>query len=160
MSKLGNEFGTTTGRPRRTGWLDLVALKESQRINGYTGLVITKVDVLGDLDEILYCISYSLDGKEIDFLPTATEDLSRCKPIYRSLPGFQSMTGEEWISLANKSRKGQGIEILPNSIRNYLKAIEDFVGVPVVSVGVGPDRLASIASTNGPFDFEIPEATF
>ena len=160
MSKIGNEFGTTTGRPRRTGWLDLVALKESQRINGYSGLVITKVDVLGDLDEIFYCVSYLLDDKEIDYLPTATEDLSRCKPIYHSLPGFQSMTGDEWISLANKSRNGLGLEILPSSIRDYLKVIEDFVGVPVVSVGVGPDRMASIASINGPFDFEIPEATF
>ena len=62
--------------------------------------------------------------------------------------------------MANESRNGQGIKILPDSIRNYLKAIEDFVGVPIVSVGVGPDRMASIASINGPFDFEISEATF
>lgn len=160
MSELGHEFGTTTGRPRRTGWLDLVALKESQRINGYSGLVITKLDVLGGLDEIFFCVSYLLDGKEIDFLPTASEDLLRCQPIYESIPGFQSLTSEEWISLANESRNGQGIKILPDSIRNYLKAIEDFVGVPIVSVGVGPDRMASIASLNGPFDFEISEATF
>tara|TARA_B100000287_G_scaffold351425_1_gene340532 strand:- start:404 stop:1141 length:738 start_codon:yes stop_codon:yes gene_type:complete len=160
MSVVGHEFGTTTGRPRRTGWLDAVALNESQRLNGYTGLVVTKLDVLGGLDELKICISYELDGKEISHLPSSSEELSRCKPVYETHPGFPAMEEEEWIQIAEESRKGGGIDSLPESIRAYLSRIEEISGVPVVSVGVGPDRLASIASAGGPFDIELSEATF
>ncbi len=160
MSVVGHEFGTTTGRPRRTGWLDAVALNESQRLNGYTGLVVTKLDVLGGLDELKICISYELDGKEISHLPSSSQELSRCKPVYEKHPGFPAMEEEEWIQIAEESRKGGGIDSLPESIRAYLSRIEEISGVPVVSVGVGPDRLASIASAGGPFDIELSEATF
>ena len=160
MSVVGHEFGTTTGRPRRTGWLDAVALNESQRLNGYTGLVVTKLDVLGGLDELKICISYELDGKEISHLPSSSQELSRCKPVYETHPGFPAMEEEEWIQIAEESRKGGGIDSLPESIRAYLSRIEEISGVPVVSVGVGPDRLASIASAGGPFDIELSEATF
>ena len=160
MSVVGHEFGTTTGRPRRTGWLDAVALNESQRLNGYTGLVVTKLDVLGGLDELKICISYELDGKEISHLPSSSEELSRCKPVYETHPGFPAMEEGEWIQIAEESRKGGGIDSLPESIRAYLSRIEEISGVPVVSVGVGPDRLASIASAGGPFDIELSEATF
>ena len=160
MSVVGHEFGTTTGRPRRTGWLDAVALNESQRLNGYTGLVVTKLDVLGGLDELKICISYELDGQVISHLPSSSEELSRCKPVYESHPGFPAMGEEEWIQIAEESRNGGGIDSLPRSIRAYLTRIEEISGVPVVSVGVGPDRLASIASSGGPFDIELSEATF
>ena len=160
MSVVGHEFGTTTGRPRRTGWLDAVALNESQRLNGYTGLVVTKLDVLGGLDELKICISYELDGQVISHLPSSSEELSRCKPVYESHPGFPTMGEEEWIQIAEESRNGGGIDSLPSSIRAYLTRIEEISGVPVVSVGVGPDRLASIASSGGPFDIELSEATF
>ena len=160
MSVVGHEFGTTTGRPRRTGWLDAVALNESQRLNGYTGLVVTKLDVLGGLDELKICISYELDGKEISHLPSSSQELSRCKPVYETHPGFPAMEEGEWIQIAEESRKGGGIDSLPESIRAYLSRIEEISGVPVVSVGVGPDRLASIASAGGPFDIELSEATF
>ena len=160
MSVVGHEFGTTTGRPRRTGWLDAVALNESQRLNGYTGLVVTKLDVLGGLDELKICISYELDGQVISHLPSSSEELSRCKPVYESHPGFPAMGEEEWIQIAEESRNGGGIDSLPSSIRAYLTRIEEISGVPVVSVGVGPDRLASIASSGGPFDIELSEATF
>ena len=160
MSVVGHEFGTTTGRPRRTGWLDAVALNESQRLNGYTGLVVTKLDVLGGLDELKICISYELDGQVISHLPSSSEELSRCKPVYESHPGFPAMEEEEWIQIAEESRNGGGIDSLPSSIRAYLTRIEEISGVPVVSVGVGPDRLASIASSGGPFDIELSEATF
>ena len=160
MSVVGHEFGTTTGRPRRTGWLDAVALNESQRLNGYTGLVVTKLDVLGGLDELKICTSYELDGKEIFHLPSSSEELSRCKPVYESHPGFPAMEEEECIQIAEESRNGGGIDSLPSSIRAYLTRIEEISGVPVVSVGVGPDRLASIASAGGPFDIELSVATF
>jgi len=160
MSVVGHEFGTTTGRPRRTGWLDAVALNESQRLNGYTGLVVTKLDVLGGLDELKICTSYELDGQEVKRLPSSSEELSRCKPVYESHPGFPAMEEEEWIQIAEESRNGGGIGSLPSSIRAYLTRIEEISGVPVVSVGVGPDRLASIASSGGPFDIELSEATF
>ena len=160
MSVVGHEFGTTTGRPRRTGWLDAVALNESQRLNGYTGLVVTKLDVLGGLDELKICTSYELDGQVISHLPSSSEELSRCKPVYESHPGFPAMEEEEWIQIAEESRNGGGIDSLPSPIRAYLTRIEEISGVPVVSVGVGPDRLASIASSGGPFDIELSEATF
>ena len=160
MSVVGHEFGTTTGRPRRTGWLDAVALNESQRLNGYTGLVVTKLDVLGGLEELKICTSYELDGQVISHLPSSSEELSRCKPVYESHPGFPAMGEEEWIQIAEESRNGGGIDSLPSSIRAYLTRIEEISGVPVVSVGVGPDRLASIASSGGPFDIELSEATF
>jgi len=160
MSVVGHEFGTTTGRPRRTGWLDAVALNESQRLNGYTGLVVTKLDVLGGLDELKICTSYELDGQEVYHLPSSSEELSRCKPIYETHPGFPAMEESEWIQIAEESRKGGGMDSLPSPIRAYLSRIEEISGVPVVSVGVGPDRLASIASAGGPFDIELSEATF
>jgi adenylosuccinate synthase len=160
MSVVGHEFGTTTGRPRRTGWLDAVALNESQRLNGYTGLVVTKLDVLGGLDELKICTSYELDGQEVSHLPSSSEELSRCKPVYETHPGFPAMGEDEWIQIAEESRNGGGIDSLPSEIRSYLSRIEEISGVPVVSVGVGPDRLASIASSGGPFDIELSEATF
>ena len=160
MSVVGHEFGTTTGRPRRTGWLDAVALNESQRLNGYTGLVVTKLDVLGGLDELKICTSYELDGQEVKHLPSSSEELSRCKPVYETHPGFPAMEESEWIQIAEESRKGGGMDSLPSPIRAYLSRIEEISGVPVVSVGVGPDRLASIASSGGPFDVDLSEATF
>ena len=96
----------------------------------------------------------------ISHLPSSSEELSRCKPVYESHPGFPAMEEEEWIQIAEESRKGGGMDSLPSPIRAYLSRIEEISGVPVVSVGVGPDRLASIASAGGPFDVELSEATF
>ena len=153
MAKVGHEFGTTTGRPRRTGWLDLVALKESNRLNGYTGLVLTKLDVLGGLDEIKICIGYEMEGKLLQMIPTTSIELAKCKPIYETHPGFKSLSDKEWISMADKSRKeNMGFDVLSSEMHNYIKRIEHLAGVAIVSIGVGPDRSASIASTNGPFD--------
>jgi len=156
MAKIGNEFGTTTGRPRRTGWLDIVALKESNRLNGYTGLVLTKLDVLGGLDEIKICIGYEIEGKLLQMMPTTSIELAKCKPIYETHPGFEAMTESEWIVMANKSRvENTGFGALTKDMLNYIRRIEKLAGVPIVSIGVGPDREASIASINGPFD--LPE---
>ena len=160
MSVVGHEFGTTTGRPRRTGWLDAVALNESNRLNGYSGLVVTKLDVLGGLDELKICTAYEMDGKTIHHLPASSEDLGRCSPIYETHPGFPDLDEKDWLAMAAESRLGKGFESIPEPIRDYLNRIEEVSGVPVVSVGVGPDRLASIARSGGPFDVDLNEATF
>ena len=89
MAQVGNEYGTTTGRPRRTGWLDMVALRESNRINGYTGLVVTKLDVLGGLDELKICTAYELDGNRSQQFPSHVDDLRRVMPVYETLSGWQ-----------------------------------------------------------------------
>ena len=161
MAQVGNEFGTTTGRPRRTGWLDMVALRESNRINGYTGLVVTKLDVLGGLDELKICIGYEMDGRTLHVMPTTSEDLARCTPIYETHQGFPAMSQDDWIAMADASRsEDSGFDAFPEVIRKYIERIEHLAGVPIVSVGVGPDRRASIASRGGPFDLPADEATF
>jgi len=161
MAQVGNEYGTTTGRPRRTGWLDMVALRESNRINGYTGLVVTKLDVLGGLDELKICIGYEMEGRTMHVMPTTSEDLARCTPIYETHQGFPAMSQDDWIAMADASRsEGTGFDAFPEVIRKYIERIEHLAGVPIVSVGVGPDRRASVASRGGPFDFPADEATF
>ena len=161
MAQVGNEYGTTTGRPRRTGWLDMVALRESNRINGYTGLVVTKLDVLGGLDELRICIGYEMDDRTLHVMPTTSEDLARCTPIYETHPGIPAISMDEWIAMADASRsEDTGFDTFPEVIRKYIARIEYLAGVPIVSVGVGPDRRASVASKGGPFDFPADEATF
>jgi adenylosuccinate synthase len=161
MAQIGHEFGTTTGRPRRTGWLDIVALKDADRTSGYSGLVVTKLDVLGGLDEIKICVGYELDGKPISYLPTLAEDLDRCVAVYETHPGFPAMSDEEWIDMADRSRtEGSGFAAMPDAARNIVDRIEQLSGISVVCVGVGPDRKASVARKGGPFDITWDEATF
>lgn len=161
MAQIGHEFGTTTGRPRRTGWLDIVALKDADRTSGYSGLVVTKLDVLGGLDEIKICIGYELDGKPISYVPTLAEDLDRCVAVYETHPGFPAMSDEDWIDMAERSRtEGSGFAAMPDAVRNIVDRIEQLSGISVVCVGVGPDRKASIARKDGPFDIAWGEATF
>ena len=103
MATIGHEFGTTTGRPRRTGWLDIPALMEAQRVNGFTGLVLTKLDVLAGLEEIKICIGYEMDGRPMTMLPARAEDVARCMPVYETHEGFKSISEEEWLDMAQKS---------------------------------------------------------
>ena len=161
MAQIGHEFGTTTGRPRRTGWLDIVALKDADRTSGYSGLVVTKLDVLGGLDEIKICVGYELDGKPISYVPTLAEDLDRCVAVYETHSGFPAMSDEDWIDMAERSRtEGSGFAAMPDAVRNIVDRIEQLSGISVVCVGVGPDRRASIARKDGPFDIAWGEATF
>ena len=161
MAQIGHEFGTTTGRPRRTGWLDIVALKDADRTSGYSGLVVTKLDVLGGLDEIKICVGYELDGKPISYVPTLAEDLDRCVAVYETHSGFPAMSDEDWIDMAERSRtEGSGFAAMPDAVRNIVDRIEQLSGNSVVRVGVGPDRRASIARKDGPFDIAWGEATF
>lgn len=129
LQSRGHEFGATTGRPRRCGWLDAVILKESARLNGFTGLALTKLDVLQNLPQLKICVAYELDGKRIERMPQNEGDLERVKPIYETMPGF-----EDDIDQCAK------YEELPEEVKNYIERIEELTGVPVEYVSVGPDR--------------------
>jgi adenylosuccinate synthase len=130
IRERGGEFGTTTGRPRRTGWLDLVALKYAARINSLTALVITKLDVFSGFETIRVCTSYrSAEGATFQTFPYHQSVLHHAVGQYTELPGWT-----EDISRARSEHE------LPRSTRDYLRFISDFVGVPVVLVGVGPGR--------------------
>lgn len=145
LGTVGHEFGTTTGRKRRCGWFDAVVMRHAHRINGFTGLALTKLDVLGGLDEINICVAYELDGKEIREMPSSASALARCKPIYVTVPGFPSHSLSEWLGIAKKANEdGIGFKALPAAAQNYIKQLEALVGVPCSSVGVGPDRDATI----------------
>ena len=136
MTKLGgtgenhwDEFGTTTGRPRRCGWLDLVVGRYSAQINGVTHLHITKMDIMSQFDEIKICVAYELNGKRIDTYPASLDLIEHCKPIYETIPGWNSdITG------------CNSIADLPEGARKYLDLISEYCGAKVVSAGFGPAR--------------------
>ena len=115
---VGHEFGTTTGRKRRCGWFDAVVMRHAHRINGFTSLALTKLDVLGGLDELKICVAYELDGAEITEMPSSASALARCKPIYVTVPGFESKTLEEWLVVAQHANDNKlGIASLPSCPR-------------------------------------------
>ncbi len=132
MAKIGNEFGATTGRPRRCGWLDLVALKYAVQINGVTQLSMMKGDVLSGFKTIKACTSYIYQGKEISYLPYNIEE-ENVKVVYTEFKGWQK-------DLTNM----KGAEELPKTLLDYIAFIENFVGVPVKLISVGPDRTQTI----------------
>lgn len=129
IQKKGAEFGATTGRRRRCGWLDLFMVRDSIRFNGVTSLSITKLDVLTGLETLKICVGYDLDGKRLDSRPVSLKDLGRCVPIYEELPGWH-----EDITTAKE------IDQLPQTTRNYLTRIEEITGVPLSIISVGPIR--------------------
>lgn len=129
IRETGKEYGTTTGRGRRIGWLDLVALKHSCRLNSLSGLVVTRVDILSGFEEIEVAVGYDLDGTEIKYLPGDVDDLARLKPIYKTLKGWKGdlRTARKW-------------EDLPVEAQEYLNFIAEYTETPVAIVSVGPDR--------------------
>jgi adenylosuccinate synthase len=129
MQTKGGEFGATTGRKRRCGWLDMVVLRESVRLNGPTELAITKLDVLSGLKELKICVAYKYDGEEILYPPQEQNGMAYVEPVYETLPGW-----DEDITAA------KSWDDLPDNARDYLKRIEELSGVPVGLVSVGPDR--------------------
>ena len=134
IRKIGDEFGATTGRPRRTGWLDLVALKYVVESNGMTGIALTKADVLSDFAEVKVCTSYCIDGVQTKDMLSSVADLDRVEPQYESLPA--------WDGAALK--KARRIEDLPEELNRYIRFIEEYLGIPVVLVGTGPGREETI----------------
>ena len=140
LQEKGQEFGATTGRRRRCGWLDLVVVRYSTRLNGLTHLAITKLDVLTGLDTLNLCIAYEHQGETLETVPAKLSILNNCSPIYEAMEGWH-----EDISGA------RAFEELPRNAQAYVKRIEEYVGVPVSIVSVGPGREQTIVCAN-PFD--------
>ncbi|WP_427340665.1 adenylosuccinate synthase [Caloranaerobacter sp. DY30410] len=138
IREKGHEYGTTTGRPRRCGWLDTVMLRYSARINGLTSIAITKLDTLGGFEKIKICTAYELDGKVIKDFPSSLETLKRCKPIYEVLDGWK----EEEI------KNVRTFDDLPENAKKYISKIEELTGVKVKLVSIGPNRDATILREN------------
>jgi adenylosuccinate synthase len=128
-SKPWDEFGTTTGRPRRVGWLDLVMLDHARRINSLTELVITKLDILSGLEELPVCVGYQLNGEQLKGFPADLKTLALCRPIYETLPGWE----EDIMQVKRMSA-------LPANARQYVQFVSETVGVPVSIISVGPGR--------------------
>lgn len=129
MQTKGAEFGATTGRKRRCGWLDLVVLRESQRLNGATEIALTKLDVLGGLAELKLCVAYQYKGQEVAYPPQEENGMAHVQPVYESMPG--------WTEDISSCRD---YAALPQAARDYIARIEEILGVPVSIVSVGPDR--------------------
>lgn len=133
LRKKGGEFGATTGRPRRCGWIDLVYLKYTTGVNDVTALALTKLDVLSGLDNIKLCTGYDYKGSTIDYVPSLAEDLEYVKPKYKEVKG--------WKGELDNAREWKDI---PGRARDYIKFIEDYLEVPVALVSTGPERDANI----------------
>jgi adenylosuccinate synthase len=133
IRKRGDEFGASTGRPRRCGWMDIVALKRAVLINGISGLCITKLDVLDGMDKLKVCIAYEYRGKRTEYAPLDAEGWKECTPVYLEFPGWSESTHgvTEWGKL-------------PPAARAYLRALEELAGCPLAIVSTGPDRDANI----------------
>jgi adenylosuccinate synthase len=137
LRKVGDEFGTTTGRPRRCGWLDGVVLRYAVRVNGLWGLALTKMDVLSGLKQLNICNAYELDGQRITELPGDYEDLARVKPLYETLPGWD-----------DKLAGVRTFDELPENAKRYVRRVEEISGVPVTCISVGADRGETVLLQN------------
>ncbi len=129
LAEVGREYGTTTGRRRRTGWLDLVALRYAVMVNDITELAVTKLDILTGIDPIKVCVAYRVRGEEVNWFPFSTEALFQCEPVYTELPGWRE-------EISNVRR----FEELPIQAQDYIRFIEGMVGVPIKIISVGPER--------------------
>ncbi len=137
LVECGVEFGSTTGRRRRCGWLDAVVLKDAARLNGLTGLAITKLDVLTTLDPVKICVAYDQNGMKRETMPGTLKELERCRPIFEELPG--------WTEDIRGVRRYQD---LPANTRRYLERVQELVGVPIQIISVGPDREETMVLQN------------
>jgi adenylosuccinate synthase len=140
LRAAGHEFGATTGRPRRTGWLDIVALREAVRTNGLTGIALTKMDVLNDLETIKVCTAYKYGEQLLEEFPQDFDVLKECTPVYETVTGWQTSTDD-----------AKEYADLPQQARDYVDKIEGWTGCPVVLVSIGPRRDQTIQRSN-PFN--------
>ncbi len=143
IQEKGKEFGTTTGRPRRCGWLDLFAVQYAVNLNAPDGLVITKLDVLGGIDPIKMCTGYYHKEIQIQKLPANSLLLKECHPCYEEVEGWSDLTPIEWRKIAR-----DGYNALPLQAKNYLNKISDFLKVPIHMVSVGAEREATVIVKN------------
>jgi adenylosuccinate synthase len=139
LGEKGHEFGATTGRERRCGWLDTVALKRSLIINSVTGMCITKLDVLDGMETIKIATSYNLDGKQIDAPPVGADLFEKCEPVYIEMPGWKESTAG-----------AKSVDDLPQAARDYLNKVEELCETPIDIISTGPDRAETIV-TRHPF---------
>ncbi len=137
IREVAHEYGVTTGRPRRIGYLDLVSLKHAVRVSGITHIAITLLDVISEMDVIQICTQYQLDGQIIDEVPAHIEDLSRVKPVYEALPSFKDDISKI-TTYAN----------LPKAAKDYVEYIAEALGVDIAYVSVGPKREQTIEVKN------------
>jgi len=137
LARLGHEFGSTTGRPRRCGWFDAVAVRRACLINGVTGICLTKLDCMDTLETVSICTGYELDGETIDHPPLGADDLARCKPVYEQMPGWRSQTAGV-----------TDIDALPDAALAYVRRLEELVGLPAHIVSTGPERNQNIISVH------------
>ena len=129
IREKGHEYGTTTGRSRRCGWLDAVILKSTVRVCGLTSLVVTKIDTLANLDKIKICVGYEFEGKVIDYFPASLEDLAKCKPVYEEFDGWDDSVAD-----------ARSYDEIPENAKKYLKRIEELTDTKISIVSVGPKR--------------------
>ena len=135
IRESGGEYGTTTGRPRRIGWLDLVQVRQAVRVNGLTEIALTKLDVLNNIDELMICNSYKIDDREIYEIPASLSEYRIAKPVYQKLKGWKDIPDNIW---------DKGFDKLPREIKEYISFIEERVNCNVTIVSVGPQRHETI----------------
>lgn len=133
LAEKGHEKGSTTGRDRRCGWLDMVALRRACWLNSITGLCLTKLDVLDGLDSIELCVGYQRNGENVDTLPLSADEFTGCEPVYESMPGWQQST----LGVTEFSE-------LPDTAQRYIERIAELTGVPIDIISTGPDRCETI----------------
>ncbi|MDH4123196.1 MAG: adenylosuccinate synthase [Thermoplasmata archaeon] len=143
LAKAGGEFGTTTGRMRRCGWLDLVVVSHSIRLSGIDTLALTKMDVLGKIDKIKICDHYILDGKKTSAFPASLEQLSKCEPVYKSFGSWGELSDSEIEKMKKRGRAA-----LPVEIKKYLEHIEKILRIPVSAIGLGKERDRTVILRN------------
>jgi len=137
IREVGKEYGTTTGRPRRVGWLDLVQVKYSARLNGIDELAITKLDVLSGINPLKICVKYRCGNKMLDRIPANIHTFEKCEPVYEELEGWKADVN--WRRIVN-----EGYEALPEQAKEYIRKIEEHVKLPVSIISVGPERRETI----------------
>ena len=133
IAERGHEYGTTTGRRRRVGWFDAVPLRYAVAVNSVSAIMLNKLDILSGIPELRLCVAYEIDGRRVESWPSSAELLSRATPIYETFPGWQEQLHDV-----------RALGDLPENARRYVSALEDYAGVPIVLVSVGPERTQTI----------------
>ena len=129
LREKAQEYGVTTGRPRRVGWFDAIAGKYSRLVNGFTGMVVTRLDILDGFPSVKVCVGYRVDGKDLDRFPANTSLLAQCQPVYEELPGWDEPTAS-----------ATSLSQLPQNALDYVRRIEELVGCKVQIISTGPSR--------------------
>ncbi len=135
----GGEYGTTTGRPRRVGWLDLVQLRQSVRVNGLTSLTMTKLDILSGFKKLPVCTAYEIDGKKLEEVPASLDLFRRARPVYKIFEGWDELDSDQIEQILKA-----GFDGLPEAMKKYIQFIEDALDCPISIISLGPERHQTI----------------